>query len=132
MPLDDWRLTKNTLHLYLQIVGKIRLAMHPRINHWWHVPLYVSPLGLTTRAIPYRGGNFEIEFNFKDHQLEMRTSGGGFEDFALFDGLTVCRFLQQRFCKSRKARHRAAHLGPTLRSALDNAVCRGPREQVVR
>jgi hypothetical protein len=95
--LDEWRPTKNTLHLYLQIVGKIRLAMHPRINHWWHVPLYVSPLGLTTRSIPYSGGNFEIEFNFREHQLEMRTSSGGFEDFALFDGLTVADFYDSVF-----------------------------------
>jgi len=102
MPLDEWRPTKNTLHLYLQIVGKIRLAMHPRINHWWHVPLYVSPRGLTTRAIPYKRGNFEIEFNFKDHQLEMRTSGGGYEDFALYDGLTVSDFYSSVFANLAK------------------------------
>lgn len=89
MPLDGWRSTKNTLHLYLQIVGKIRLTMHPRVNHWWHVPFYVSPRGLTTRAIPFEGGNFEIEFDFKDHELKMRTSEGASEDFALFDGLSV-------------------------------------------
>ena len=97
MPLDEWRPTKNTLHLYLQIVGKIRLTMHPRINHWWHVPLYVSPRGLTTRAIPSNGGNFEIEFNFRDHQLEMRTSGGGYEEFALYDGLSVADFYSSLF-----------------------------------
>lgn len=102
MPLNDWRPTKNTLHLYLQIVGKIRLAMHPRINHWWHVPLYVSPRGLTTRAIPYEGGNFEIEFNFKDHQLEMRTSSGGHEEFALYDGLTVADFYSSVFANLAK------------------------------
>ena len=61
MPLDAWRPTKNTLHLYLQIVGKIRLRTHPFVNHWWHVPLYVSPRGLTTRNIPRTGGSFEIE-----------------------------------------------------------------------
>lgn len=97
MPLDEWRPTKNTLHLYLQIVGKIRLAMHPRINHWWHVPLYVSPRGLTTRSIPFKGGNFEIEFNFRDHQLEIRTNSGRFEDFALFDGLSVADFYSSLF-----------------------------------
>jgi hypothetical protein len=97
MPLDAWRPTKNTLHLYCQIVGKIRLAMHPRINHWWHVPLYVSPRGLTTRAIPYSGGNFEIEFDFKSHKLEIRTSDGAVEDFALFDGLTVADFYSGLF-----------------------------------
>ncbi len=97
MPLDAWRPTKNTLHLYCQIVGKIRLAMHPRINHWWHVPLYVSPRGLTTRTIPYTGGNFEIEFDFKTHRLEIRTSGGEAEDFALYDGLTVADFYASLF-----------------------------------
>lgn len=97
MPLDAWRPTKNTLHLYCQIVGKIRLAMHPRINHWWHVPLYVSPLGLTTRTIPYTGGNFEIEFDFKTHRLEIRTSSGAMEDFALYDGLTVADFYASLF-----------------------------------
>ena len=102
MPLDGWRPTKNTLHLYLQIVGKIRLAVHPRVNHWWHVPLYVSPLGLTTRSIPFAGGNFEIEFNFKNHQLEIRTSGGGSEDFALYDGLTVADFYSSVFANLAK------------------------------
>jgi hypothetical protein len=92
MPLEAWRPTKDTLHLYLQIVGKIRLGIHPRINHWWHVPLYVSPRGLTTRSIPYAGGNFEIEFDFKNHALKMSTSDGGHEDFALYDGLTVADF----------------------------------------
>ena len=92
MPLDGWRATKDTLHLYLQIVGKIRLATHPRLNHWWHVPLYVSPRGVTTRAIPYNGGSFEIEFDFVDHRLNIRTSDGGSEDFALFDGLSVADF----------------------------------------
>jgi len=97
MPLDAWRSTKNTLHLYCQIVGKIRLAMHPRLNHWWHVPLYVSPRGLTTRTIPYRGGNFEIEFDFKTHRLEIRTSDGAVEDFAIYDGLTVADFYSSLF-----------------------------------
>ena len=100
--LDDWRPTKNTLHLYCQIVGKIRLAMHPRLNHWWHVPLYVSPRGLTTRTIPYSGGNFEIEFDLKDHCLFIRTSRGGTEDFALFDGLSVADFYSSLFANLTK------------------------------
>ena len=97
MPLDEWRSTKNTLHLYCQIVGKIRLALHPRLNHWWHVPLYVSPRGLTTRPIPYRAGNFEIELDLKSHKLEIRTSEGKVEDFALFDGLAVADFYASLF-----------------------------------
>lgn len=102
IPLEAWRPTKNTLHLYCQIVGKIRLAMHPRLNHWWHVPLYVSPRGLTTRTIPYSGGNFEIEFDFKTHCLEIRTSGGGIEDFALYDGLSVADFYSSLFANLAK------------------------------
>lgn len=97
MPLDAWRPTKNSLHLYCQIVGKIRLAMHPRVNHWWHVPLYVSPQGLTTRTIPYSAGNFEIEFDFRTHKLEIRTSDGAVENFALYDGLTVADFYNSLF-----------------------------------
>ncbi len=102
MPLDSWRPTKNTLHLYLQIVGKIRLRIHPRVNHWWHVTLYVSPRGLTTRSIPYAGGNFEIEFDFKEHALKMRTSEGRSEDFALYDGLSVADFYASVFAKLAK------------------------------
>ncbi len=102
MPLEAWRPTKNTLHLFLQIVGKIRLKTHPRINHWWHVPLYVSPRGLTTHTIPYSGGNFEIEFDFHKHQLTMRTSDGRSEDFALFDGLNVADFYASVFANLAK------------------------------
>ena len=97
MPLDAWLPTKNTLHLYCQIVGKIRLTMHPRLNHWWHVPLYVSPRGLTTRPIPFRGGNFEIEFDFIDHALKIYSSDGRKEDFALYDGLSVADFYSSLF-----------------------------------
>jgi hypothetical protein len=97
IPLEAWRPTKNTLHLYCQIVGKIRLAMHPRLNHWWHVPLYVGPRGISTRAIPFHGGSFEIEFDFRDHELKIRTSDGRTEDFALYDGLSVADFYASLF-----------------------------------
>lgn len=103
MPLDAWRPTKNTLHLWLQIVGKIRLAMHPRVNHWWHVTLYVSPRGLTTRAIPLSdGGNFEIGFDFHEHVLKIKTSDGRYEDFALYDGLSVADFYSSIFANLAK------------------------------
>lgn len=92
IPLDAWRPTKNTLHLYCQIVGKIRLAMHPRLNHWWHVPLYVGSRGLSTRSIPFGTGNFEIEFDFCSHELKIKMSDGRVEDFALYDGLSVADF----------------------------------------
>lgn len=97
LPLAEWQPAKNTLHLYLQIVGKIRLKLQPRQNHWWHVPFYVSPHGLTTRPIPFDGGNFEIEFDFIEHHLKIRTSGGGEKSFALEDGLAVADFYRQVF-----------------------------------
>ncbi len=102
IPLDAWRPTKDTLHLYCQIVGKIRLAMHPRINHWWHVPLYVSSRGLTTRTIPFDGCNFEIDLDLCAHALQIRTSDGRYEDFALYDGLPVADFYQSLFANLAK------------------------------
>jgi len=97
LPLEAWQETKNTLHLYLQIVGKIRLTLFPRLNHWWHVPLYVSSCGLTTQAIPYGYGNFEIEFDFIDHRLIITTSNGTRRQFSLQDGLSVSEFYQNIF-----------------------------------
>jgi uncharacterized protein DUF5996 len=97
LPLAEWKDTKTTLHLYLQIVGKIRLALFPRLNHWWHVTLYVSPRGLTTRGIPYGNGNFEIEFDFKDHALKIKCDTGESREFALHDRLTVAEFYRQVF-----------------------------------
>lgn len=102
IPLEAWRPTKNTLHLYCQIVGKIRLAMHPRLNHWWHVPLYVTPSGLSTNTIPFSGGNFAIEFDFCDHKLKMAANGGRTEDFALYDGLAVADFYSSLFANLAK------------------------------
>ena len=97
LPLEAWQDTKNTLHRYLQIVGKIRLTLFPRLNHWWHVPLYVSSRGLTTQAIPYGYGNFEIEFDFIDHGLMITTSSGTRRQFSLQDGLSVSEFYQNIF-----------------------------------
>jgi hypothetical protein len=97
LPLGEWKDTKNTLHLYLQIVGKIRLTTHPPINHWWNVPFYVTPFGLTTATIPYGFGSFEIEFDLINHKLKMRTSKGEDREFNLHDGLTVAEFYKQVF-----------------------------------
>lgn len=76
LPLNEWRDTRDTLHLWTQIVGKIRMKMTPLVNHWWNVPLYVSSRGFSTSAIPYGGGNFEIEFDFISHQLLILTGAG--------------------------------------------------------
>lgn len=91
MPLTDWEPTKDTLHLFLQIVGKIRMALHPKLNHWWHVTLYPTSRGLTTGRIPYKGKDFEIEFDFIEHVLKAWTSSGEFRQFPL-PLLTVAEF----------------------------------------
>ena len=74
LPLDAWKDTYATLHMWTQIVGKVRLALSPRLNHWWEVPLYVTSLGLTTSPIPYNNEIFEIQFDFIHHNLVIRTS----------------------------------------------------------
>ncbi|GAA0255829.1 DUF5996 family protein [Cryptosporangium japonicum] len=79
----DWADTRDTLHLWTQIVGKIRMAYAPPVNHWWHVTLYPSARGLTTSAVPHPDGVFELEFDFVDHQLHVRTSDGGARDVRL-------------------------------------------------
>jgi hypothetical protein len=83
LPLAEWQDTHDTLHMWLQIVGKTRLALAPRQNHWWHVPLYVSARGLTTSLIPYGSRGFEVEFDFIDHRLIVETSEGAVREIAL-------------------------------------------------
>jgi len=73
----DWEPTRRSLHMWTQIVGKVRLAHAPLLNHWWQVPLYVSPRGLTTSAIPFGTNSFDMEFDFVDHALRVRVSDGG-------------------------------------------------------
>ena len=77
LKFSEWQDTLATLHMWTQVVGKIRLKTTPLVNHWWNVPLYVSARGLTTSAMPYRDGRvFEIEFDFIDHQLLIKCSDG--------------------------------------------------------
>ena len=76
LPLEAWQDTCTTLHLWTQVVGKIRVAQTPWINHQWHVALYVSARGLTTSPIPYADGAFEVDFDFIDSTLVIRTSEG--------------------------------------------------------
>jgi hypothetical protein len=83
LPLQAWQDTYATLHMWTQVVGKVRLALSPRINHWWEVPFYVNARGLTTSAIPYGDGIFEVQFDFIDHRLEISTSWGTKKAFAL-------------------------------------------------
>jgi hypothetical protein len=94
LPLDSWEPTKTTLHLWLQILGKVRMASAPPRNHWWHVPLYVDVRGLTTRRLHTPDGcTFQLDLDVVDHRLVVRTSAGDVESFALTDGLSVADFV---------------------------------------
>jgi hypothetical protein len=84
LPLSAWKDTYATLHLWTQIVGKIRLAQTPWLNHSWHVVLYVSARGLTTSPIPYGDRVFQLDFDFLDHVLRASTSDGGRREIELF------------------------------------------------
>src|ERR1035441_6669013 len=76
LPLHEWQNTYRTLHMWTQIVGKVRMALSPPLNHWWHVALYVNSRGLTTGPIPYAPGVFEIQFDFQKHEVNISTSEG--------------------------------------------------------
>ena len=76
LPLDLWEDSRATLHMWTQIVGKVRLALTPLVNHWWNVTLYVTARGLTTSIIPYGERSFELRFDFFKHQLVLETSDG--------------------------------------------------------
>jgi hypothetical protein len=92
--VDDWAPTRDTLHMWMQIVGKIRLAHSPMVNHWWQVTFYVTPRGLTTSAIPYESEVFDISFDFVDHQLLIRSSSGATRSVAL-EPKSVAEFYSQ-------------------------------------
>ena len=83
LPLDKWKDTYATLHMWTQIVGKVRLALSPPENHWWQVPLYVNSCGLTTSAIPYGTGIFDVQVDFIAHKLVIHTSQGSERVIAL-------------------------------------------------
>ena len=90
--LADWRPTKDTLHLYCQIVGKVRLATTPPRNHWWNAPLYVDVRGLTTRRLHQGDTTFQIDFDFVDHSLIVRTRDGRSQSLELAGGVPVADF----------------------------------------
>jgi hypothetical protein len=89
--IADWRPTKDTLHLFAQIVGKVRLATTPPRNHWWHAPLYVDVRGLTTGPLRKNGRTFDVTLDLVGHELVARTAGES-RGFPLGDGLTVADF----------------------------------------
>jgi Family of unknown function (DUF5996) len=81
LPWGEWGPTIATLHMWVQIAGKVRLALAPPLNHWWHVPLYVTARGLTTSPIPYGDREFQVDFDFVDHRL--RVIDGDPSDFSM-------------------------------------------------
>ena len=84
LPFEEWSETRETLHRWTQIVGKIRLALTPLINHWWNVPLYVTARGLTTSEMPAGDGrSLDMEFDFIAHVLRIRTSDGASHELPL-------------------------------------------------
>lgn len=98
LPLNEWQDTNDTVHLWTQIVGKIRLVQTPLMNQWWNVPLYVSPRGLTTSVMPYEDKSFTIDFDFLSHKLIVQTN---FNDGFSFDlePVTVADFYEKLFGK---------------------------------
>jgi hypothetical protein len=76
LPLEQWQPTRDTVHLWTQIVGKTRLGLEPRVNHWWNSTLYVTARGLTTSLMPCPDGGVEIEFDFTRHELTIATTSG--------------------------------------------------------
>ena len=83
LPFDSWKDTVATLHMWAQIVGKVRLKLSPLVNHWWNVPFYITARGMTTSAMPYEQRDVEVEFDFIEHKLDIETSDGRVVKLAL-------------------------------------------------
>src|SRR5258708_2359825 len=94
LPLEAWSDTCATLHMWTQIVGKIRLVQSPWVNHSWHVPLYVTSAGLTSSPIPYGTRTFQIDFNLIRHRLSIQASDGRSGGFPL-EAQTVAAFYRR-------------------------------------
>ena len=94
LPLESWQDTYATLHMWTQIVGKVRLKLTPLENHWWNVPLYVTARGVTTSRIPYGERSFELWFDFVSHRLVLETSEGVMKTLSL-EPRSVADFYQE-------------------------------------
>jgi hypothetical protein len=116
LSLTGWLPTYETLHRWIQIVGKTRLALAPFENHWWHCTLYVSARGLTTSAMPFSGGNVEVEFDFLNDRLELRTSAGDVRTLVL-ESKSVAEFYDEY-----RAMLRAAGVDASIHPAPNEVV----------
>jgi hypothetical protein len=94
LPWREWAPTISTLHMWTQIVGKVRMGLAPPLNHWWHVPLYVTSRGLTTSVIPFERRMFQVDFDFVDHGLRVSDSSGSSFAMAL-EPKSVARFYRE-------------------------------------
>ena len=133
LPLTAWEPTKDTLHLWAQIVGKVRMASSAPRNHWWHVPLYVGVRGLTTRRLHAPGGvTFEIDFDFVDHRLLITTNRGG--HLVRPRRRTIGRGVRRKAPREPgRARHRRRHPRDAVQAArVDDAVPRRSRTRLLR
>ena len=117
LPLGEWQDTLSTLQRWLQIVGKTRLALAPRVNHWWHVTLYLTARGLTTSPMPSGGRSVENEIDFLDHRLLIRTSDGLTRSIPLAPR-SVADFYRE-FTSSLEALGIEAHIWPVPRELAD-------------
>ena len=119
LPLPAWSETCDTLQLWTQIVGKVRIAVTPLINHWWNATLLVTARGLSAPAMPYAGGTFDIAFDFIDHLLIIETSDGRAETMAL-EPMTVADFYAE-FMQRLRRLGIEVHIW-TMPSEIENAV----------
>jgi len=101
LPLSAWSDTCDTLHLWTQVVGKVRLKLTPLVNHWWNVTLYVTSRGLTTSPIPHGTRTFDIVFDFVDHRLLIETNDGGTETLPLRP-MSVAEFYSEFMSRLRR------------------------------
>ncbi len=97
LPYQDWEPTKQTLHRYTQIAGKVRMALTPPRNHWWHVTLYVTERGLTTGSMPFSNRDVSIDFDFIDHRVAVNSSHGAAAGFDLRDRPACADFFTDLF-----------------------------------
>ena len=136
LPFAAWKDTAATLQLWTQVVGKIRLALTPWLNHSWQVALYVTARGLTTSPIPYKEGTFQIDFDFIDHVLWIRTSGGAFRQLMLRP-MTVAEFYADMMIALKELGHRRhdphhAVRNRRLHSVRSRTPCTNPTIPITR
>jgi hypothetical protein len=135
---EEWKDTADTLHMYVQIVGKTRLALTPVQNHWWNVPLYLTARGITTSAMPTEDGRLlDIEFDFLSHEVICRTSTGSIGRIAL-QSVPVAKFFGD-FFKTLGSLGVSVKINPTpvevaspIRCDLDTVHCSYDRDAVTR